>query len=42
MHQLGARGVPALIATQGQSRRLVDANALFGGIEALIASLTTA
>ena len=41
MRQFGARGVPALIAAQGQNRRLVDSNALFGGIEALLASLTT-
>nr|WP_298169489.1 DsbA family protein [uncultured Pseudomonas sp.] len=39
MRHFGARGVPALIAAQGQNRRLVDANALFGGIEALLASL---
>ncbi len=39
MHQCGARGVPALIAAQGQNRRLVGANTLFGGIEALLASL---
>ena len=39
MHHCGARGVPALLAAQGQNRRLVDANALFGGIEALLASL---
>lgn len=41
MRHFGARGVPALIAAQGQNRRLVEANALFGGIEALIATLTT-
>lgn len=40
MRHFGARGVPALIAAQGQNRRLVDANALFAGTEALIASFT--
>jgi putative protein-disulfide isomerase len=39
MRHFGARGVPTLIVAQGQNRRLVDANALFGGIEALLASL---
>lgn len=39
MRHCGARGVPTLLAAQGQNRRLVDANTLFGGIEALLASL---
>ncbi len=39
MHRFGAKGVPALIAGVGESRRLVPGNALFGSLEVLVARL---
>ena len=38
MRRSGAEGVPALLVGEGQ-HRLVQANALFGNIDALIAAL---
>jgi putative protein-disulfide isomerase len=39
MRRSGAGGVPALLAGQGQSRRLIQASALFGSPDVLIAEL---
>lgn len=42
MQNLGARGVPSLIAGQGQDARLVNSAALYGGADELIAGLRDA
>jgi putative protein-disulfide isomerase len=39
MRRLGARGVPTLIAGQGQDRRVVSSSALYGDADMLVASL---
>lgn len=42
MRRFGANGVPALIAGAGESRRLLRAQALFGGIDTLLAHVRAA
>ncbi|RCS22179.1 DsbA family protein [Phyllobacterium salinisoli] len=42
MRRFGARGVPTLIAGQGQDARIVSSSALYGDADALIASLRAA
>lgn len=42
MRRLGAEGVPALIVSAGDRRRLVRASALFGSMDMLVAELMAA
>lgn len=42
MRRFGARGVPTLIAGQGQDARVVSSSALYGGADELIADLRAA
>jgi putative protein-disulfide isomerase len=42
MRRFGADGVPALIASNGDSRRLLSTNSLFGSIEMLVDELKAA
>lgn len=42
MRRFGARGVPTLIAGQGQGARVVSSSALYGDADALIASVRAA
>ena len=39
MRQFGARGVPTLIASIGDTARVIDASALYGNVDALLAKL---
>jgi putative protein-disulfide isomerase len=42
MSRFGARGVPTLIAGQGQNSRVVNSSALYGDVDTLIAGLRAA
>ncbi|WP_306030535.1 DsbA family protein [Stappia sp. MMSF_3263] len=39
MARFGVRGVPALVAGRGEARRLIGTDALYGGLETLLARL---